>query len=379
MSIVLVTEEAIPPTVRFSLTEKLAIEIAERGYRVYLVCRKGDGVFYHPSVTYHPVHVSNWSLFDLRKRIEANLKLVFTVLKVIKDLDVRLVYGWWPVLFFIKIIGRKKIISDMPEFIDVMYRTFNKPISSVMGFMLRTFQNRVARMSELIITESELSRNVWKMRGIDYKKTLAVPYGVDVDFFMNSHKSTKFKERYGIKDDEFTIMYHGDIGIDDGVDILIEATKGLGIRTVIIGDGDSGYMKYLRSIAHTDVIFTGWLPYNEMPSIIKCADLYVAPMRSSLYTNSTLPLKFMEAMASGRPVIISKVDTVSEYLEHGVDCIFVESGNVESLRTAIVELKASHHKMKYIGDNAIETAKKRFDYKIRVKKEAALLIKMSTL
>jgi len=41
-------------------------------------------------------------------------------------------------------------------------------------------------------------------------------------------------------------MFHGDIGIDDGVDILIEATRGIGVKTVIIGNGDRKYMQYLK-------------------------------------------------------------------------------------------------------------------------------------
>jgi len=67
MPILLVTEEAIPPVYRFSLTEKLAIEIANKGYPVYLVCVKGDGDFYHGGIRYHPVEVNGWSLFNLKK------------------------------------------------------------------------------------------------------------------------------------------------------------------------------------------------------------------------------------------------------------------------------------------------------------------------
>ncbi len=374
MAIILVTEEAIPPVYRFSLTEKLAIEISKKGYPVYLVCLKGSGEFRHEDIVYCPVEVKDWSLFNLKKRTEANIRLAIKVLQICRKKDVRLVYGWWPILFFAEVFGRKKVAADMPEFIDVMYRSFNKPFSAIMGPCLRAFQKMVASLSEHIVTESDISRAVWCSRGIPYEKTLSMPYGVDVDFFINAVIDNKFREMYGIGKDELIIMYHGDIGFDDGVDVLINATRGIDARVVIIGDGDAQYMKYLNSIAHKNVVFTGWILYEDIPGIIMNADIYVAPFKSSLYTNSTCPIKQMEAMAAERAVVMSNLHTFSRYVTDRFDCRLVEPGDADDLRKVILELILNPEERARLALNAKETAKKRFDWRIRVEKEASILI-----
>ncbi len=376
MPVLLVTEEAIPPVYRFSLTEKIAIEIANKGYPVYLVCVKGNGNFYHGGIQYHPVEINGWNLFNLKKRAETNIRLVLKAVQLCRKEDIRLVYGWWPVLFFTRLTGRK-IVSDMPEFIDVMYRSFNKPYPGLIGLCLRLFQRTVARLSVYVITESDISRAIWCSRRIPYEKTLAMPYGVDVETFIDSTRTENFRESYGIGKNELIVMFHGDIGIDDGVDILIEATGGLGVKTVIIGDGDRKYMQYLKSKSSKDVIFTGWIPYREIPGILLNADIYLAPFRSSLYTNSTCPIKQMEAMAAGRPVVMSRIHSFSRYVTDKVDCRLVMPGDVSDLKSVISELIDDPEERKRLGQNARETAKRSFDWRIRAGKEASILTEIA--
>lgn len=375
MSIVLITEEAIPPVYRFSLTEKLALELANRGIEVYLVCRKGEGDFGHNGINYCPVDVKEWSLFKLKKRAEANIRLLLKVIKLLNWERIKLVYGWWPVLFFARLRGAR-VSADMPEFIDVMYRSFNKPLSPLVSPLLRIFQTNVARMCSLVITESDIARAVWASRGINYSKTSALPYGADVEFFEQSSRDSSFRERYLIGEDEPIVMFHGDIGIDDGVDILIEATRDLDAKVVIIGEGDQTYIKFLRDIAHSNVIFTGWIPYKQIPGVLKNADIYVAPFRSSLYTNSTCPLKIMEAMAAGRPLIVSKLHTLSLYLEDERNCLFFTPGDIGDLKRKLSVLLSSKDLRERLGVNGVRTAKRYFDFKIRVQKEADLLIEL---
>lgn len=374
MSIILVTEEAIPPVYRFSLTESLAKELARRGIEVYLACRRGDGEFSYAGIHYEPVDVKGWSLFDLRKRAEANLRLLIKVIRLLRTKDIKLVYGWWPILFFARLYG-SPVVADMPEFIDVMYRSFNKPLSRLLSPFLRLFQKSVARMSRAVITESDIARAVWASRGIDYSKTYAIPYGVDVDFFVSAVPDGDFRREYGISEKDKVIMYHGDIGIDDGVDILIKATEGIGAKIVIIGDGDPKYMRYLLSISHSDVIFTGWIPYRMIPGILKSADVYVAPFRSSLYTNSTCPLKIMEAMAAGLPLIVSELHTMSKYLKDGENSLFFKPSDVIDLRKKISLLLSSETMRKTFEQRGIETVKKYFDHNLRISQEADLLMR----
>jgi glycosyltransferase involved in cell wall biosynthesis len=183
-----------------------------------------------------------------------------------------------------------------------------------------------------------------------------------------------FRTEWGIGDDETVILYHGDIGIDDGVDVLLEAAGSLPARVVIAGDGDSSFMGSLKRRAPSNVIFTGWIPYGRMPDVVASADICCAPFRSSLYTNSTFPLKPMEAMAAGKALVMSELHAFSCVVRDGFDCRLVAPGDASRLREALAELISSHGERARLGLNARATARKCFDWRIRVEREARMLL-----
>jgi len=121
------------------------------------------------------------------------------------------------------------------------------------------------------------------------------------------------------------------------------------------------------------VIFTGWISYREIPGILLNADIYVAPFRSSLYTNSTCPIKQMEAMAAGKPVVMSELHTFSRYVTDRVDCRMVKPGDASNLKSVISELIIDPEERKRLGQNAKETAERNFDWRVRIRKEASIL------
>jgi len=377
VAIVLVTEEAIPPAQRFSLTERLATEIAAMDYPVYLVCVRGAGDWTYPGVTYAPVDMPGWTLFDLKMRLRANLQLCAQVLRLCHTEPVMLVYGWWPIVFFGRYMGRKSVAADMPEFIEEMYRSFGKPMLRIMGPLLKAYQTLVARSCRLVLTESDIARAVWCSRGVSYERTRAMPYGVETDRFAVARRGD-FRQEYGIAENDVVVLFHGDIGTDDGVDILLQATHDLPVKVAIVGGGDPAYMRYLKSIAGPNVLFTGWIAYSRMSEVLATCDICVAPFRSTLYTNSTCPIKVMEAMAAGKATVMSNLHTLAQYVTDGHDCRLVEPGDVSHLQSTISDLADRYGERRRLGENARRTAAERFHWRVRVREEARLLIGLAS-
>ena len=370
-SIILVTEEMIPNVQRFSLTEKLAIDLANKDCNVYLISLKGKGEFHCEGVEHIAINMPDWSLFKLKERIKANLALCYYSLKICYTKHIDLVYGWWPIMFFAKYFAFMKIAADMPEFIDVMYKSYSKPASWLMGPILKVFQTMVARSSEMVVTQSDISRGIWCSRGVNYSRTSSIPYGVETDKF-NLPQNSVLRKKYGIKHDDVVVVFEGDIGIDDGVDNLIMACNTLPVKVVIAGDGDGIYMNYIRKLAGANVLFTGWIAYSDMPDFISIADMCVAPFRESLYTNTTCQLKQMESMAAGKATIISELHSFSRYVKNDFDCVLIRPNDVNALHHAVEELVAKPDKRKAIGVNAKETAKS-FNWHNRITKESEIL------
>jgi len=372
MSILLITEEKIPAAYRFSLTQKLAEELADKGECVYLISTSDGAKLEYPGIIHKPVVMKNWDLLNLMSRLKANIRICLKTLSLCYTKDIKLVYGWWPILFFAKLFAFKKVAADMPEFMDIMYKSYNKPFEWFFCPMLRIYQTIIAKFSAFVINESEISREIWASRGVKLNKTYNIPYGVETKKFSEAVKGS-FRKELKISENDTVLLFHGDIGIDDGVDILIEATNDLLVKVIIAGDGDIKYMNELKNNSSSNIIFTSWINYETMPQLIAESDICVAPFRSSQYTNSTCQLKQMEAMAAGKPVIVSDLTTFSKFIKNNFDARIVKPGDVVDLKNAINELINDKEKCSHLSTNAKITAEQ-FDYKIRTKKEASLIL-----
>lgn len=371
MSICVVTEESIPPVQRFSLTLRIAETLGLES-DVHLVSLNTDPNYMPENVCFHPIKVKGWNLFSLRHRILANIRLVKKIHQICQEYEIDLIYGWWPAVFIGATFSRKPFATDMPEFIEEMYRSFNQPFSGIMAMPLKFFQTVVARKSQATITESENAVNKWEKRGVSRERLFWAPYGIEVEVFQRASPEG-IRAQYSIPEGCILVVYHGDIGFDDGVDLLIHAIKDLDVWFLCIGSGPQRYLSYLKSIAHERVVFTGWVLYSQIPRLLAAADIYVAPFRSTPYTNTTFPLKQMEAMAAGKATICTKLDAFSRSVTDGEDIKLVEPGNVAELRSAIQELAENKEMRKKLGHNARKTAIEKFDWRIRARTEIHML------
>ncbi|MDY6864316.1 MAG: glycosyltransferase family 4 protein [Thermodesulfobacteriota bacterium] len=381
-SICIVTEEKIPPVYRFSLSFKLAEHLSSNT-EVHLVSLTDQGAYSLTGIEFHPVCVKNWSLFSLKKRFIANVKLLYKVCYVCCKYKIDLLYGWWPVVFIASFLCRKPFCGDMPEFIEEMYRSFDRPFKKIMGSILKYFQIIAAKKSRAIIVETEKAKDRWMKRNILEEKIFSFPYGVEVDKFSNpfsDDEKVNLRKEYNIPEEAFLVMYHGDIGFDDGVDILINTVNELNetIWLICIGDGPPEYMEKLKFLASKKIVFTGWKEYKEIPKLFAMSDIYVAPFRSTTYTNTTFPLKQMEAMAAGKPVICTKIEAFSKAVNDGEDIILAKPEDKEELKEKILYLLKNREKMTFLGNNAKKTAIEKFNWIIRVKKEQELIFKTFT-
>ncbi len=85
---------------------------------------------------------------------------------------------------------------------------------------------------------------------------------------------------------------------------------------IVGGSIRSGYEKHLHSLVEelgisNNVIFTGFVPYEEVPRYINAMDVTLIPFRTGLYmADIALPDKFFEYMACGKPIISTKLPEV---------------------------------------------------------------------
>ena len=179
--------------------------------------------------------------------------------------------------------------------------------------------------------------------------TTTVHNGIDISHFATAASARR--SDFGIADDAFLLVFSGRIDPIKGIGELIEAVTLLRdtprLHLLVIGgsffgntaDRDSEFLRQLRQKAEPvrdRIHFTGFVPYAQVPSLMKMADLAVMP---SIWQEA-FQLTVIEAMAAGIPVLTTNSGAVPE-TSTGVACILPQGpGLPERLAQAIAKLMA---------------------------------------
>ena len=164
--------------------------------------------------------------------------------------------------------------------------------------------------------------------------------------------------------DTLTVMYHGRISHEKGIDTLINAlslVKELPLKAVIAGTGKPEYVATLRrqaALAGVDDIIEWAGHVDDIHPLIAAADIGVAPSRA----RESFGLATVEYMAHGKPVITTSNGAQREYITDGVDGLLVAPDSPEQIAGAIRQLVADRDLMERIGTAARATALERLSF-----------------
>ena len=171
------------------------------------------------------------------------------------------------------------------------------------------------------------------------------------------------------------VLFVGRLTPHKGVDRLIAALPH-GTRLTIAGSSghdprppERDYPLLLRRLAEgRDVDFRGPVPDEVLPELYRRAAVLVLPsVHRTCYgreirVSELLGLAVLEAMASGTPVVASRLGGLVEVVQHGVTGYLVEPGDVDELRERLAELLADPALAARLGRNARELALDRFTW-----------------
>jgi len=148
---------------------------------------------------------------------------------------------------------------------------------------------------------------------ISKEKFKLVPNGVDTSIFRNV--KTDLKQELGLEG-SFILGYVG--VLREWIDLrpAFKALKNLdSVKMLIIGEEGEIALnkKAARDYKVEDkVIFTGTVPYLDVPKYISIMDACLIPFKQNPITHNAVPLKLFEYMACEKPVISTKLRGVYE-------------------------------------------------------------------
>lgn len=234
----------------------------------------------------------------------------------------------------------------------------------VKTWFLRRMEQGLAYLTDCIIAVSEQVKRDLISYGIaPLEKIVVIPLGFDLKPFLNcwAHRG-QFRRELGIVEDTKLVGIVGRIVPIKNHRLFLEAAfQVLNLekftRFVIVGDGPLRVEveNYARKLGISEqVIFTGWR--RDLPRIY--VDLNVLVVSSD---NEGTPVSAIEAMASGVPVIGTRVGGLPDIIAEGENGYLVPPRDPEALAKAVLHLLQDPELAYRMGQTGRAMAKQKFD------------------
>lgn len=209
---------------------------------------------------------------------------------------------------------------------------------AVGGYLLRRMDRSVGVASAV----SDSIRSAFKTTA---EQTVTIENGIDIQAFGEKRDVRGLRAGLGITERDSVIGIVGNLKkVKDHLFLLRGfarvAEKYENIKLLIIGQGFSGEPDNTESDLrlfignHRLAARVSFLGYRtDIPELLQVIDVFcLTSMREGL------PISLIEAMASGLPVVGTRVEGIRDVIEHGKDGMLVESGDVESLADTLIQL-----------------------------------------
>lgn len=182
-------------------------------------------------------------------------------------------------------------------------------------------------------------------RGIPYEKLTAIRNGVDLASLVPGPPDATFLQSWNLENKR-VIGFIGSFYRYEGLDLLVEAFAKLAPRypdlvLLLLGgeERESDLREQVQRLGLGDrVLLPGRIPHNRVPGVYSMMEALVYPRRSMRLTELVTPLKPLEAMAMGRPVIASNIGGHRELLRDGETGLLFPPGDAASLAQTIGRL-----------------------------------------
>jgi glycosyltransferase involved in cell wall biosynthesis len=229
------------------------------------------------------------------------------------------------------------------------------------------------KRSTLFTSDARVTRSRAVHYGMREDRTMMFPWGVDLQHFapgasrqMIGRTRTHRNARPGSPKTDFTILCNRSWEPRYGVDVLARAfvraaPRNPRLRLILMGAGSQG--PALRNILgnaglRRRVRFVDTVAPPLLPRWYRAASLFVSP---SHVDGSSVSL--MEAMACGRPVLVSDIAANKEWVKHGRNGWIFRDGDDRALATAMLALAKDPVRLQRAGKRARSTAERRANWK----------------
>ena len=259
------------------------------------------------------------------------------------------------------------------------------------SFLRRSYKKAVFRFYLVLLRRGDF----FLVPSVEWVRLLARVYGVSerrIVLFRNGADAVKFNPSVSCASllsslnlkDEKVVLFSGQISRIRGLDFLIRAMVDVvkeerDVKLLIIGEGGekSRLVGLVRRLGLDDyVLFRSSVSHDFMPAYICLADVAVGPLVALPITVGTLPIKVIEYMACGKPVVACYDGASKDLVIDGYNGVLIRSGDVSGLSSALIRLLKDVRFAKNLGVNARRHVEKYHDWNVITGELDRLLVKL---
>jgi len=193
-------------------------------------------------------------------------------------------------------------------------------------------------------------------KGVPASKQVYFPNGVDLSGAAEPPVAGRFRAKHGLRPDDFLAVYSGNLGVKQGLEILVEAARlarDARVKIVICGDG-SQRPRLAEQVARAGLANVTMLPLQppeEYREMLRDSDVCLITQQRGT-GQFFLPSKLLGALAFGKPVL-SVGDESSELVKAaraGQFGVNVPPEAADQLAGALDDLARQPERMRRMGE-----------------------------
>jgi colanic acid biosynthesis glycosyl transferase WcaI len=212
-------------------------------------------------------------------------------------------------LLVAKLTGAKTVMHVQDFEVDAMFGlgmmdegAFSKVVRRVESFILKRFDV----VSSISFTMLENA----KRKGVDADKLLFFPNWADINFVNPNIDGSIIKKEFGFTPDDIVVLYAGNIGAKQGLDIVLSAAEGFvsrrEVKFLFVGAG--AYVDELRSLVKhkglSNVFFKPLQVWDKVPEMLAMADVHLVVQKKGA-ADAVLPSKLTNILSAGGHALVT--------------------------------------------------------------------------
>lgn len=237
------------------------------------------------------------------------------------------------------------------------------------------------RAADEVTCISEILKGYMVPYGVPAPKMHVIPNGADHRAFRPGPPDGKILVTYGLEDRKvigFVGTFQFLLDEDRFIDMVETVCRGHPEAVfLLVGEGgptEAIHRTCDRRGLSGHVAFTGAVPHEEVPRLLSVMEVVICPYRGD-YLFYGSPLKCLEYMAAGKPVVAPALGQIKELIHDGWNGMLFDWDDVPAMVEKVLQLLKDDSLREELGRNARRTIEKGWTWEIQASRIARVLKK----